>query len=136
LGLLKSDYVAVAPTCVTKFVGFLRRLAFTVRHLLRDKKIHMFGVTARAWKDISIYVDSTDTITFNFYCLTYIGKRCSTPREHVLGWIAFIYKVFRDGYITKDIFEKALQSVKINISIREFESIMRLLESKKTYAGD
>jgi len=131
LDLLKSDYVAVAPTCVTKSVDFLKRLAFTVRHLLRDKKIHMFGAIARAWKDISRYVDSTDTITSNFYCLAYIGKKCSTPREHVLGWIAFIYKMFRDGYITKDVYEKVLQNVKINISIREFESIMHLLKTKK-----
>jgi hypothetical protein len=96
----------------------------------------MFGVTARAWKEIEKYVDSTDTITFNFYCLKFFGKKCTTLSEHVLGWLAFLSKLFRDGYITKDIFEKALQSVKINISIREFESIMRLLESKKTYAGD
>jgi hypothetical protein len=136
LGLLKPDYVAVAPTCVTKSVDFLRRLAFTVRHLLRDKKIHMFGVTARAWKDISRYVDSTDTITFNFYCLTYIGRRCSTPREHVLGWLAFLSKLFRDGYITKDVYEKALQSIKINTGIREFESIMNLLKTKGVDIGD
>jgi hypothetical protein len=136
LGLLRSSYVAIAPTCVTKSVDFLSRLAFTARQLLKDKKIHMFGVTARAWKDISRYVDSTDTITFNFYCLAYIGKRCSTPREHVLGWIAFIYKVFRDGYITKDVYEKALQSVKINTSIREFESIMHLLKTKNVDVGD
>jgi hypothetical protein len=103
---------------------------------LRDKKIHMFGVTARAWKDISRYVDSTDTITFNFYCLTYIGRRCSTPREHVLGWVAFLYKMFRDGYITKEIYEKALQSVKINTDIREFESIMNLLKTKNVDVAD
>ena len=136
LGLLKSSYVAVAPTCVTKSVDFLRRLAFTSRQLLRDKKIHMFGVTARAWKDISRYVDSTDTITFNYYCLAYIGKRCSTPREHVLGWVAFIFKMFGDGYITKDVYEKALQSVKINTGIREFESIMNLLKTKNVDVGD
>jgi hypothetical protein len=130
LGLLKSSYVAVAPTCIAKSVDFLRRLAFTSRQLLRDKKIHMFGVTARAWKDISKYVDSTDTITFNFYCLAYIGKRCTTHREHVLGWLAFLSKLLKDGYITNEIYEKALKSIKVNTSIKEFESIMRLLESK------
>ena len=136
LGLLKSSYVAVAPTCVTKSVDFLRRLAFTARQLLRDKRIHMFGVTARAWKDISRYVDSTDTITFNFYCLTYIGRRCSTFMEHVLGWLAFLGKLFKDGYITKEVYEKALHSVKINTSIREFESIMHLLKTKNIDVGD
>jgi hypothetical protein len=136
LGLLKPSYVAVAPTCVTKSVDFLRRLAFTARQLLKDKMIHMFGVTAKAWKEIKKYIDSTDTITFNFYCLAYIGKRCTTPREHVLGWLAFLGKLFRDGYITKDVYEKALQSVKINTSIREFESIMHLLKTKNVDVGD
>jgi hypothetical protein len=130
LGLLKSSYVAVAPTCVTKSVGFLKRLAFTARQLLRDKVIHMFGVTAKAWREIEKHIDSTDTITFNFYCLAYIGKRCSTPSEHVLGWLAFLSKLLKDGYITNEIYEKALKSIKVNTSIKEFESIMRLLESK------
>jgi len=136
LGLIKASYVAVAPTCVTKSVDFLKRLAFTVRQLLKDKKVHMFGVTARAWKEIEKYIDSTDTITFNFYCLAYIGKRCSTLREHVLGWLAFLDKLFKDGYITKEIYEKALHSIKINTSIREFESIMHLLKAKNVDVGD
>jgi len=136
LGLIKSSYVAVAPTCVTKSVDFLKRLAFTVRQLLKDKKIHMFGVTARAWKEIEKYIDSTDTITFNFYCLTYIGKRCSTFMEHVLGWLAFIDKLSKDGYITKEIYEKAFHSVKINTSIREFEPIVHLLKTKNVDVGD
>jgi hypothetical protein len=89
----------------------------------------MFGVTARAWKDVSRYVDSADTITFNFYCLEYLGRRCTTAYEHVLGWVAFLTKLLRDGYIVRDVYEKALQSVKTNTSVREFESIMHLLES-------
>jgi hypothetical protein len=131
LGLLKPSYVAVAPTCVTKSVYFLKRLAFTTRQLLKDKKIHMFGVVTKAWKDISKYVDSTDTITFNFYCLKYFGRRCTTLNEHVFGWLAFLDKLLRDGHITKEVYEKALKSIKANISIKEFESIIYLLESMK-----
>ena len=136
LGLLRSSYVAVAPTCVTKSIDFLRRLAFTSRQLMRDKKIHMFGVTTKAWKKISKYIDSTDTITFNFYCLKYIGKKCTTLNEHMIGWLTFLTKLFRERYITKDIYEKALQSVKMNMSIKEFESIIQLIESKKNDVGD
>jgi hypothetical protein len=129
LGLLRSDYVAIAPTCVARSVGFLRRLALTARQLLRDRRIHMFGVTARAWGAISRYVDSTDTISFNFYCMEYLGRRCSTPTEHVLGWLAFLVKLYTGGYVTKDVYERALWSVKTSTSTREFESVMRLLES-------
>jgi hypothetical protein len=127
LGLLRSDYVAIAPTCVTKSVGFLRRLAFTARQLLKGKRIHMFGTTARAWRGISRYIDSTDTIASNFYCLEHLGKRCTTFREHVLGWLAFLSKLLRDGFITREVYEKALQSVRSNTGTREFESIMLLL---------
>jgi hypothetical protein len=128
LGLLRSSYVAIAPTCVTKSVVFLKRLAFTARQLLRDKKIHMFGVTVKALKDISKYVDSTDTITFNFYCIKHIGRKCTTLNEHVLGWLAFLTKLFMEGYITKDIYEKAVQSVRMNMNSKEFETIMQLIE--------
>jgi hypothetical protein len=127
LGLLRTGYVAIAPTCVTKSADFLRRLAFTARQLLKDKMIHMFGVTARAWKEIEKFVDSVDTITFNFYCLKLLGKRCSTPYEHALGWLAFLDKLLREGYITSEIHEKALQSIKTHLTAKEFESITRLL---------
>jgi hypothetical protein len=131
LGLLKSSYVAVAPTCVAKSSGFLKRLAFTARQLLCDKRIHMFGVNARAWKKIDKYIDSIDTITHNFYCMDYVSKKCTTLVEHVLGWLRFLNRLLKYGYIDNKIYEKALQSIKTNISIKEFETVMRLLSTER-----
>jgi hypothetical protein len=110
LGLLRSSYVAIAPTCVTKSVDFLRRLAFTSRQLLRDKRIHMFGVTMKAWSAIDKYVDSTDTITINHLCRTLIGKMCTEKREKILAWKTFLDKLFESRYITESVYAKSLEA--------------------------
>jgi hypothetical protein len=111
LGLLKSDYIAVAPTCVVKSVKFLEKLAATSRLNLKDKKIHMFGVTMRAWSAIDKYVDSTDTITANYICRSLLGKMCTSMQEKILAWKAFLDKLLESRYITENIYVKALEAV-------------------------
>jgi hypothetical protein len=118
LGLLKSDYVAVAPTCVTKSVDFLRRLAVASRGLLRDKRIHMFGVTMRAWGLIDKYIDSTDTVTVNYWCRALFGKMCTTMHEKAVAWRVFIDKLFKSRYITENIYMKALEAANFNYNER------------------
>jgi hypothetical protein len=132
LGLLKSEYIAIAPTCTTKSIVFLRRLAFTARHLLKDKKIHMFGVTTKAWKDVAKYINSTDTISHNFYCMSYLGRKCTTQVEHILGWLGFLNKLLKDSYIDNETYEKALLSIKTSIGSKEFETIMHLFRTDRT----
>ena len=114
LGLLKSNYVAVAPTCVARSVDFLRRLAFTARQLLRDKRIHMFGVTMRAWDKIDKYIDSTDTITTNFLCRQLFGKMCTTMNEKTVGWKTFLDKLLEKKYLDEDTYRKALSPMYIS----------------------
>jgi ribosomal protein L25 (general stress protein Ctc) len=46
----------------------------------------------------------------------------------VFGWLAFLNKLLRDGYITKDVYEKSLRSVKISMNSKEFETVMHLLK--------
>jgi hypothetical protein len=107
LGLLKSDYIAIAPTCVVKSVKFLEKLGVASRLNLKDKRIHMFGVTVRAWSVIDKYVDSTDTITTNYICRTFLNKMCTEKREKILAWKTFLDKLLESQYITKDVYEKA-----------------------------
>jgi hypothetical protein len=116
LGLLKSDYVAVAPTCVAKSIDFLRRLAVTARQLLRGKRIHMFGVTMRAWSSIDKYIDSTDTVTVNYWCRVLFGKMCTTMYEKTSAWKVFLDKLLKRQYITESIYMKALESVQYRFS--------------------
>ena len=102
LGLLRSSYVAVAPTCTSKSVSFLKRLAEVARALLpRDRKIHMFGVTMRAWGAIEKYVDSTDTIVYSYMCKKLYGKLCSKTSEHVEAWRMFLEELRRRGYLSE-----------------------------------
>jgi hypothetical protein len=110
LGLLKSDYVAVAPTCVAKSVKFLEKLAAAARLSLRDKRIHMFGVTMSAWRAIDKYVDSTDTVTTNHWCRVIFGKMCTTTNEKVVAWRVFLEKLLRKRYITESVYLKALEA--------------------------
>jgi hypothetical protein len=118
LGLLKSDYVAVAPTCVAKSVDFLRRLALVARQLLRDKRIHMFGVTMKAWSVIDKYIDSTDTVTVNYWCRVIFGKMCTSVEEKTEAWRVFLKKLLEKQYITRDTYAKALEAVDRARSVR------------------
>jgi hypothetical protein len=118
LDLLKSDYVAVAPTCVAKSVDFLRRLAVAARQLLRDKKIHMFGVTMRAWSAIDKYIDSTDTVTINHWCRVLFGKMCTTTHEKVAAWRFFLDKLLEKRYITENVYVKALEIMRLGRGIQ------------------
>jgi hypothetical protein len=91
LGLLsRTNYVAVAPTCVTKSVRFLRRLAFTARQLLPRHRIHMFGVTAKAWPEVSRYVDSVDTVNYNWIFKRLGGKLGTRREEKLRAWEEFL----------------------------------------------
>jgi hypothetical protein len=116
-GLLERyGYVAVAPTCTTRNVGFLEEVARAVRRRLRaleargyPVKVHMFGVTTRAWERLAPYVDSVDAIITNYLCLELIGKMCTRKVEKELAWQAFLERVSRvaavkrvtlDGWLT------------------------------------
>jgi len=109
-GLLKSDYVAIAPTCVTRNTEFLRRLALTVRSHLPNYKIHMFGVIKKAWDKVADYVFSIDTITYTFYCYKIYGRKCTSSREKAVGWVMFLSDLRRGGYIDDETFELSLES--------------------------
>ena len=91
MGLLsRTDYVAVAPTCVAKSVGFLRRAAMVARSLLPGHRIHMFGVTARAWPEVARYVDSVDTVNFNWIYKGIAGKLGTRREEKLRAWEEFL----------------------------------------------
>jgi len=99
LGLLERyNYIAIAPTCVTHNVKFLRDVAIViwkrVRQLKnRQIKIHMFGVTMKAWYEIAPFVDSTDAVVTNMLCLSAFGKMCTTKEEKEAMWNRFLEKV-------------------------------------------
>ena len=98
LGLIKQySYIAVAPTCTTLNIRFLRDVAVIirkrVRHINAPIKVHMFGVTMRAWPHIADYVDSTDTIVGNIWCKPLIGKMCTRKEEKEMAWRLFLSKL-------------------------------------------
>jgi hypothetical protein len=99
LGLLKSDYVAVAPNCTSKSIEYMRRLAFTVRALLPGKRVHVFGVPMRMWSAIERYVDSTDTIALNSMCRKLFGRLCRTKIENTRAWETFLEELRKRGYL-------------------------------------
>jgi len=109
-GLLKSDYVAIAPTCTTRNIEFLRRLALTVRSHLPNYKIHMFGVHKKAWDKVEDYVFSIDTITYTYYCYEFFGRKCTSSREKAVGWTLFLSELKKGGYIDDETFEMSLKS--------------------------
>jgi hypothetical protein len=88
--LSRTDYVAIAPTCVARSVRFLRRLALTARQLLPDHRIHMFGVTVRAWPALSRLVDSVDTVNFNWIYRRLGGKLGTRREEKLRAWEEFL----------------------------------------------
>jgi hypothetical protein len=101
MGLLgRYGYVAIAPTCTTHSLRFLRDVAQIVWKRVKQLeksgqyvKIHMFGVTVKAWRDIAHYVDSTDAIIGNIWCKPLIGKMCTTRTEKEMGWRMFLERV-------------------------------------------
>ena len=50
-------------------------------------------------------------------------------------WYPYLILSITDS-ISKDVYEKALQIVKINMNSKEFESIMQLIESENSDEGD
>jgi hypothetical protein len=106
LGLIERyGYIAVAPTCTTHNIRFLRDVAAVISK--RVKKIgarvmiHMFGVTMRAWPYIADFVDSTDTIVGNIWCKPLIGKMCTRKEEKEMAWRLFLSKLSEYGMYTR-----------------------------------
>jgi hypothetical protein len=98
--LSKTDYVAVAPTCVTKSVKFLRKAAMVARSFLAGHRIHMFGVTMKAWPEIAKLVNSVDTVNYNWMYRRLGGKLASRREEKLEAWKEFL-KIAKP-YITAD----------------------------------
>ena len=109
LGLLEHrSYVAIAPTCTTNYVQFLIDVARIIWKRVkrieeegRRIRIHMFGVTMRAWKHIAPYIDSTDTIVWNIWCKPLIGKMCTTKEEKAMAWRIFLERAAQVAAITR-----------------------------------
>jgi hypothetical protein len=94
------DYIAIAPTCTTHNIKFLRDVAILIWRRVKQIekngryiKIHMFGTNMKAWKYIAPYIDSTDTIVTNYWCLPLTGKMCTTRKEKEKAWQIFLQKV-------------------------------------------
>jgi len=127
-GLLKSDYVAIAPTCVTRNTEFLRRLALTVRTHLPNYKIHMFGVIKRSWDRIKDYVFSVDTVTYAFYCSRLFKRKfCLNTKENIIGWLLFLRDLVEGGYVGPEVFGLSLETAKRKYGIPSNE-LLRYLE--------
>ncbi|MCI4409947.1 MAG: hypothetical protein JHC26_12710 [Thermofilum sp.] len=100
MGVLKShNYIAIGPTCSTRNVPFLKEIAALV--LMRVKRIekngqririHMFGTSMKSWKYIAPYIDSTDTIVTNYWCLPLINKMCTKREEKEMAWQIFLQR--------------------------------------------
>ena len=58
-----------------------------------------------------------------------------TRPQYPWMWYPYLILSITDS-ISKDVYEKALQSVKINMNCKEFESIMQLIESENADDGD
>ncbi len=100
MGVLdRYHYIAVAPTCTTHNVRFLRDVAVLIWKRVkqiggdnRHIKIHMFGTNMKSWKHIAPYIDSTDTIVTNYWCLPLIDKMCTTREEKEKAWQLFLQR--------------------------------------------
>jgi hypothetical protein len=105
LGLIERyRYIAIAPTCTTHNTSFLRDVAIIIRRRVKQLntpvRVHMFGVTMRAWPHIASFVDSTDTIVGNIWCKPLLGKMCTRRDEKEMVWRLFLSKAsqyMRDG---------------------------------------
>jgi hypothetical protein len=98
LGLIAQyGYIAVAPTCTTNNIQFLRDVAVIIRKRVKrintPIKVHMLGVTMRAWPHVAQYIDSTDIIVDNIQCKPIIGKMCTRKEEKEMAWRLFLSKV-------------------------------------------
>jgi hypothetical protein len=101
MGVLdRYDYIAIAPTCVTRTIKFLSDVAVIMRKRVKQIennkryiKIHMFGTDMRSWKHIVRYIDSTDTIVTNYLCLSLTGKMCTKRKEKERAWQIFLQRV-------------------------------------------
>jgi hypothetical protein len=101
MGILdKYDYIAIAPTCTTRNIKFLRDVAVLIwKRVKRFEKnnrhirIHMFGTDMKSWSHIAYYIDSTDTIVTNYLCLSLTGKMCTKRKEKEQAWQIFIQRV-------------------------------------------
>jgi hypothetical protein len=100
MGVLdRYDYIAVAPTCTTHSIRFLRDAAILVWRRIKQLekngrriRIHMFGTDMKSWKHIALHIDSTDTIVTNYWCLPLIGKMCTTREEKERAWQMFLQR--------------------------------------------
>lgn len=100
-GLLERyNYIAIAPTCTTNNLKFLRDVAQIIWKRVKQVegegrriKIHMFGVTMKAWRSIAPFVDSTDTIVINYMCRLMTGTMCTRKTEKETAWRMFVEKV-------------------------------------------
>ena len=100
MGILERyDYIAIAPTCTTRNIKFLKDVAVLIWKRIKQIeensrliKIHMFGTSIKSWKHIAPYIDSTDTITTNYWCLVLFGKMCTTREEKEKAWQIFLQK--------------------------------------------
>ncbi len=108
-GLLEwYGHVAIAPTCTTNNLKFLRDVAQIIWKRIkqvegegRHIRIHMFGVTMKAWRSIAPFVDSTDTIVGNIWCKPLIGKMCTTKEEKAMAWRIFLERAAQVAAITR-----------------------------------
>ncbi|ADJ54244.1 hypothetical protein HAV1_gp21 [Hyperthermophilic Archaeal Virus 1] len=101
MGVLdRYSHIAIAPTCTTHNIKFLRDVSMLIWKRVKQLekngryiKIHMFGTTMKAWKHIAPYIDSTDTIVTNYWCLPLMGKMCTTREEKEKAWQIFLQRV-------------------------------------------
>ena len=125
-GLLRGDYVAVAPTCVTRSAEHLRRLAVVARAHLPGYRIHMFGVIRSAWDKVRDHVYSVDSIIYSFYCYELFKRKCQTTSEHVAGWVLFLRELRDRGYLGAEDFELSIESAKrLGLSTGEIHKLLR-----------
>ena len=100
MGVLERyDYIAIAPTCTTHNIKFLKDAAVLIWRRIKQIekngrliKIHMFGTNIKSWKHIAPYIDSTDTIVTNYWCLPFFGKMCTRREEKEQVWQIFLQK--------------------------------------------
>jgi len=100
MGILDMyNYIAIAPTCTTHNIRFLRDIAILIWKRIkqiekdgRQIRVHMFGTSMKSWKHIAPYIDSTDTIVTNYWCLPLINKMCTKRKEKEEAWQIFLQR--------------------------------------------
>jgi len=127
-GLLRGDYIAIAPTCVSRSVEFLKQLAMVARSHLPSYKLHMFGVIRKAWSAVEKYLYSVDSIVYSFYCREVTGRKCTDLEEHIAGWVLFLRDLKSRGYLSQEDYEASLNSALRRYSVSN--AVLRLIGSK------